>query len=63
MDIFYEKWKLKVQENPRVAGAIAQLLGETYGKGKGIWEHPYGRFNASCVRNYVDRAGFRLGNR
>jgi hypothetical protein len=64
VDIFYEPWKLKVQENPRVLAAISEIYDATYAKGneEGLWGHPYGRWNSSCMYSYLDRVCFRLGN-
>jgi ectoine hydroxylase-related dioxygenase (phytanoyl-CoA dioxygenase family) len=60
LDIFYEPWKLRVNENKKIFSAISQLWGETFSKCSGIYSHPYGKFEASKGFMLIDRVCFRL---
>eukprot|EP01041_Mallomonas_annulata_P010735 gene10735-22426_t len=60
LDIFYEDWKLKLNEHPKVVSIISQLWAETYSKCEGIYTHPFGSFNSNIAYMYIDRICFRV---
>ena len=59
-DIFYEDWKLKVNEDPRIVKVIQYIWEKTYAKCNGLWKSPFGPFDSSKGFMYIDRVGFRL---
>eukprot|EP00455_Lapot_gusevi_P038395 TRINITY_DN4303_c0_g2_i1.p1 TRINITY_DN4303_c0_g2~~TRINITY_DN4303_c0_g2_i1.p1 ORF type:complete len:359 (+),score=25.62 TRINITY_DN4303_c0_g2_i1:91-1167(+) len=59
-EFFYQSWKMKVKENPKLVGAIAQLYEATFASDDPLFAHPYGPFNPHHVYAYCDRVNFRL---
>jgi hypothetical protein len=60
LDVFYEEWKLKVNEHPKVVATINKLLQETYAKNLKNFTHPYGEFDPQKSLMYIDRVCFRV---
>lgn len=60
LDIFYQDWKLKINEHPRVVSVIVTLLENTYAKCIPNFVHPYGKFISENVYMYIDRVCFRV---
>mmetsp|Transcript_17430 Transcript_17430/g.17520 ORF Transcript_17430/g.17520 Transcript_17430/m.17520 type:complete len:377 (+) Transcript_17430:221-1351(+) len=60
LDTFYEDWKLKLNENPKIVSALCQLWQATYSSCRGIYEHPYGVFDPFKPYMYIDRVCFRV---
>jgi hypothetical protein len=60
LDIFYQDWKLKINEHPRVVSAISTLLERTYAHCIPNFFHPYGNFISQNVFMYIDRVCFRV---
>lgn len=64
LDIFYEEWKLKLNEHPAIVSAIQSLWAVTYANldedGTGIYSHPYGPFEPYQGYLYIDRVCFRV---
>ena len=60
LDIFYQDWKLKVNEHPNVVSSIVTLLEHTYAKCAPHFVHPYGPFIPEHVLMYIDRVCFRV---
>lgn len=61
IDVFYEDWKLKINENSRVWDVMSQLWGATFGPcDDGLYHHPHGPFNHRKGFMYIDRVCFRL---
>jgi hypothetical protein len=60
LDVFYEDWKLKVNEHPTVVSIINGLFRETYAKGLNCFSHPYGSFDPDKSLMYIDRICFRV---
>lgn len=60
LDVFYEDWKLKVNEHYNVVGAMQQLWGHTYGGHRELYAHPYGAFDCNRGYMYIDRVCFRV---
>ena len=60
LDIFYEDWKLYVNEHPNVVAVLSDLWQKTYAKCDDIYEHPYGPFDSRKGYMYIDRVCYRL---
>ena len=60
LDIFYEDWKLYVNEHPSVVAVLSDLWYNTYATCDGIYEHPYGPFDSRKGYMYIDRVCYRL---
>lgn len=66
LDIFYEDWKLKLNEHPSVVKSIQELWSETYAFSHSdtadneLYSHPFGPFNANEGYMYVDRICYRV---
>ena len=60
LDIFYEEWKLSLNQHPIIIRSMQALWQATYAKCKGIWSTPFGPFDASKGYIYIDRCCFRL---
>jgi ectoine hydroxylase-related dioxygenase (phytanoyl-CoA dioxygenase family) len=60
LDVFYEDWKLKVNEHHNVVNAMQQLWGHTYSGDRELYAHPYGRFDSNRGYMYIDRVCFRV---
>jgi ectoine hydroxylase-related dioxygenase (phytanoyl-CoA dioxygenase family) len=57
--IFYAKWKLQIQTDPKVYQIMKELLLNTYGSGiTPNFEHPFGEF--TDIHTYIDRVCYRL---
>ena len=65
LDIFYEKWKMKVASNETLFQITTQLWDAAYCQGgdatdESIWWHPYGHFDSHRGYMYIDRVCYRL---
>ncbi len=60
LDIFYEEWKLKLNEHVNVVRWMQLLYSATYATCEGIYSSPFGKFSENKVFMYVDRVCFRL---
>lgn len=61
LDVFYEDWKLCINEHPNVVSVLSDLWENTYAKCEdGIYHHPYGPFDSKKGYMYIDRVCFRL---
>jgi len=68
LDIFYEDWKLKLNEHPAVVSSIQTLWRETYctysadniDEDINDFSHPYGNFDPSEGYMYIDRVCYRV---
>jgi hypothetical protein len=64
LDIFYESFKLKLAEHPKIFSIITQLWDNTFSSGKlRDFEHPFGQLNCKQGFAYIDRVGFRVPSR
>ena len=55
LDVFYEDWKLFVNQHPRVVQAIQDLWASTWGGNEVLYKHPYKDFNPQHGYMYIDR--------
>lgn len=60
LDIFYDKWKMKLLEHELIVRYICALLEATFATCSGIYEHPFGNFDAYQPYAYIDRICCRL---
>jgi hypothetical protein len=64
LDVFYEGWKLAVNEHPSVVRAVMDVWAHTYGTatpdGDGVYSHPFGPFDPRKGYMYIDRVCFRV---
>lgn len=65
LDIFYEDWKLSLNENPAVVSVLQELWRHTYAlQGRdnesSHFEHPYGQFDPNQAFMYIDRVCYRV---
>lgn len=64
LDIFYEEWKLKLNEHPAVVRAIQSLWATTFANidesSQGVYSHPFGPFDPYQGYMYIDRVCFRV---
>jgi hypothetical protein len=64
LDIFYEEWKLELNEHPAIVQALQTLWAATYasmdGSNGDLYSHPYGAFAPEHGYMYVDRVCFRV---
>ena len=60
VDIFYEEWKLKLNEHANVARIFSELFSATFSRCAGNYSHPYGNFDPNMMYMYIDRVCFRL---
>lgn len=64
LDIFYEDWKLKLNEHPAIVSALQALWAATYSDPQnstsGNFAHPYGNFDPMQGFMYIDRVCFRV---
>lgn len=65
LDVFYEDWKLKLNEHPLVVSALQDLWRNTYaryspGENSSNFEHPYGEFDPDIGYMYIDRVCYRV---
>lgn len=60
LDIFYEPWKLQLNEDPRIVSAIQQIWSRTYARCEGLWSTPFGTFDPNKGFMYIDRVCFRV---
>jgi hypothetical protein len=60
LDVFYEDWKLKVNEHPKVVSHICALFESTYAMNVEPFSHPYGAFEPYQPYMYIDRVCFRV---
>ena len=55
LDVFYEDWKLSVNQHPRVVHAIQDLWANTWSVKDDQYQHPYEDFNPFHGYMYIDR--------
>lgn len=58
LDVFYEDWKLNVNQHPQVVAAIQNLWFSTWCDDThidGLYKHPYGKFDPRRGYMYIDR--------
>lgn len=60
LDVFYQDWKLEVNEHSKVVGIMNHLFQESYAKCVSPFSHPYGIFDPSKSLMYIDRVCFRV---
>jgi ectoine hydroxylase-related dioxygenase (phytanoyl-CoA dioxygenase family) len=60
LDVFYEPWKLNLNENNNVVGAMQDLWSCTYASNNENFNHPYGEFNPNRGYMYIDRICYRI---
>ena len=62
LDVFYEGWKLAVNEHPAVVAVIMDLWTHTYARSDddGVYSHPFGPFDPRRGYMYIDRVCFRI---
>lgn len=60
LDIFYEDWKLQLNEHPRIVDSICDLLDATYASNHELFRHPFGSFDAYAPYMYIDRMCYRV---
>jgi hypothetical protein len=65
LDIFYEDWKLQLNEHPSVVSAIQSLWAATYAthtaeNPSAEYSHPYGPFDPHQGYMYIDRVCYRI---
>lgn len=64
LDVFYEDWKLRLNEHPAIVLAVQELWRHTYGlKTEGeesYFEHPFGEFDPDKAFMYIDRICYRV---
>jgi hypothetical protein len=66
LDLFYEEWKLKLNEHPKIVSAVQTLWANTYAcctleNGlTSVFSHPYGAFDPFKGYMYIDRVCFRV---
>lgn len=63
LDIFYEEWKLKLNEHEKVVNIMRSLYQSTYATCSNHFAHNYGQFNPEEVYMYIDRVCFRVPDR
>merc|ERR1711871_1613083 len=62
LDIFYDDWKLSLNQHPNIVLCLQTLWRVTYARCHGIWGTPFGPFDASRGYMYIDRCCFRVPN-
>eukprot|EP01038_Epipyxis_sp_PR26KG_P012251 gene12251-16425_t len=60
LDIFYQNWKLWLNEDERIVYIMQDLWSQTYGKNVDEFSHPFGEFDSSKGYMYIDRVCYRL---
>lgn len=55
LDVFYEDWKLSINQHPRVVQAIQDLWANTWSGKDDLYQHPYEDFNPFHGYMYIDR--------
>lgn len=60
LDVFYEDWKLKINENPRIVSIFSDLWYMTYCHKHPEFTAPYGIFNPLEAYMYIDRICYRV---
>lgn len=61
LDVFYEDWKLTLNQDPSVFEIISTLWRHTYADSRGTdFSHPYGDFDARKGLMAIDRVCFRV---
>jgi ectoine hydroxylase-related dioxygenase (phytanoyl-CoA dioxygenase family) len=64
LDIFFEEWKLRLNEHPCVVRAMQELWRHTYAPCQtGVFSHPFGPFDPDKALMYIDRVCFRVPNK
>ena len=63
LDVFYESFKLEVNENPKIFAIISQLFSETFSSSTlPFYEHPFGQFDPNKAYMYIDRVCYRVSD-
>jgi len=65
LDIFYEDWKLRLNESPVIVSILQELWRHTYaqyspGDDGSDFQHPFGNFDPNEGYLYIDRVCFRV---
>jgi len=60
LDLFYEDWKFKINEHPKIMKIFSELWRNTFSTCEGVYSHPFGKFNADIAYVYIDRVCFRV---
>jgi len=60
LDIFYEDWKLRINEHENIVSIMSDLWYHTYSTCNGIYHHPYGTFDSRKGYMYIDRVCYRV---
>lgn len=60
LDVFYEGWKLALNEHPRVISALGDIWQATYSPQIENFSHPFETFNPRKAHMYIDRVCFRV---
>jgi hypothetical protein len=63
LDVFYQDWKLKINEHPKVVSIMMNLWKETYSSNNDIFNHSFGEFNHNNGYIYIDRVCYRVPDR
>lgn len=62
LDVFYEDWKLRINEHPKIVDSITELWKFTYASGHPHFLHPHGLFDPQKAFMYIDRICFRVSD-
>ena len=62
LDVFYEEWKLSLNEHPTVVQVIMELWEQTFAApaSNPLYQHPFGSFDPYRGLMYIDRICFRV---
>ncbi|RYH06916.1 hypothetical protein EON65_42295 [archaeon] len=73
LDLYYYKWKLALNQHPKIVCALQSLWRASYGAYRGygstssssndssdLWKHPYCEFDSDKAYMFIDRVCFRL---
>ena len=66
LDVFYEDWKLRLNEHPRIVSSIQDLWLHTYAQFSpddgedATFGHPFGSFDPAAGYMYIDRVCYRV---
>lgn len=60
LDIFYDEWKLRLNEHPKIVNIISILLKHSFCSNRFAFQHSFGFFDHRKILMYIDRVCFRL---